>query len=84
MRLLCDMRSLAAAALWSTVAKRGNKEINSTGSVALRCESGRGQGAVGPRVSGRAEGAMGKDGWPRVSSGGGLDGDVEAECLDLA
>src|SRR5687768_4394990 len=27
---------------------------------------------------------MGTGGWPRVSSGGGLDGDVEAECLDLA
>jgi hypothetical protein len=39
---------------------------------------------LGPRASGRAGGATGEGGWRGLSSGGGLDRDVEAERLDLA
>src|SRR5712691_11580854 len=47
-------------------------------------QAGWGSG-FGPRSSDRAEGRSGgRVGWRRVSSGGGLDGGVEAERLELA
>src|SRR5439155_24689709 len=52
--------------------------------VVLRCESGWVRGAVGSARERSGRWPDGPGGLRRLSSGGGLDGDVEAERLDLA